>query len=295
MAQAAECEEWAKRQVRVTGPVDPAFERPWAAVWRVPTDGGPAWLKVCGPAQDFEPRPTSVLAGRWPDRLPRVLAHDPERGLLLLADAGKQLGIGGDPARWLAVLPAYAELQRGEAAHVEAHLAAGVPDRRLARWPELLDALLALDLPLGAAEEERLRSFGQRLGELCAELECAGIPETSQHDDLHGNNLFVDGSATRILDWGDSCISHPFLSFRVTWVHLFLPTDDPWRARLRDAYLEPWGRPAELGDAFELAQRLAPLAHLFVHERLLRLSGDPTLASRLTDLAPTLVEALAAT
>jgi hypothetical protein len=53
--------------------------------------------------------------------------------------------------------------------------------------------------------------------------------------------------------------------------------------------------PGELRGAFELAQRLAPFAHLLVHEHLLRLSGDPTLASRLTDLVPTGAEALAAT
>ena len=37
-----------------------------------------------------------------------------------------------------------------------------------------------------------------------------------------------------------------------------LGPDDPWFARLRDAYLEPWG-PGRV-ETFELAQRIAGLA-----------------------------------
>ena len=95
----------------------------------------------------------------------------------------------------------------------------------------------------------------------------------------------------RILDWGDSCVSHPFLSFRVAFVHLFLAADDPWRARLRDAYLEPWGDPSDLRRPFELAQRLAPFAHLFVLLRILATSAtDPS--RDLSDLASTLGECM---
>ena len=45
--------------------------------------------------------------------------------------------------------------------------------------------------------------------------------------------------------------------------------DDPWYARLRDAYLAPWGPPNELRETFELAQRLGPFAHLFKELRVL--------------------------
>jgi hypothetical protein len=53
-------------------------------------------------------------------------------------------------------------------------------------------------------------------------------------------------------------MTHPFLTLFVAFLHLEemegLARGDPWFARLRDAYLEPWGRPGELRETFELAE-----------------------------------------
>jgi len=47
-------------------------------------------------------------------------------------DAGTSIrSLGNPPELWLRLLPSYAELQRGEAAHVAEHLTHGVPDLRL--------------------------------------------------------------------------------------------------------------------------------------------------------------------
>ena len=66
-----------------------------------------------------------------------------------------------------------------------------------------------------------------------------------------------------MLDWGDTSIAHPFFSAVVTFRFLeehngFAP-DDPWFRRVRDAYLEPWGR--DRVEEFELAQRVGIFAH----------------------------------
>lgn len=246
-------EAWIHAQVEVAGSIEVVHERPWATVRRVPIAGGVAWFKACAPVQAFEPRLTAALARRLPDRLPAVLAHDEERAWLLLGDAGEPLGFDGGPEPWLAVLPRYAELQRGEAAHVAEHLAGGVQARRLGDFPALYESMLTRELPLAAGDLAQLRAF----------VPCGGTP--------------------RILDWGGSCLSHPFLTLFVTFLHLDgLAPGDPWLARLRDAYLEPWGRAAELRDTVELAQRLGPFAHVFKelhapvrvqHRRWLGLSG----------------------
>ena len=72
-----------------------------------------------------------------------------------------------------------------------------------------------------------------------------------------------DGDQLRVLDWGDASISHPFASLVVTFRFLdeinHLPPGDPWFARLRDAYLEPWG--SGLVETFALAQRTGIFAH----------------------------------
>ena len=108
-----------------------------------------------------------------------------------------------------------------------------------------------------------MRDFAPRFAELCDELAAYDVPETIQHDDLHHANLYEHCGCVRVLDWGDASISHPFASLVVTFRFLEevtkLPPGDPWFARLRDAYLEPWGR--GLVDAFALAIRVGTFAH----------------------------------
>jgi hypothetical protein len=256
-------DKWIRAHVEPVGAIETAHERPWGTVLRVPLANGAAWFKACGPVMAFEPRLSAELFARWPDRVAEVLGHDEERAWLLLADAGTAIGKSNPPEMWLAALPPYAELQRGEALHADDHLAHGVPDLRLAALPGRYDDLLRPDLPLEPHELRQLREFAPRFGELCAELAARDVPETIQHDDLHMMNLYAQGERLRVLDWGDSCISHPFASLFETFRFLEgvnkLPPDDPWFTRLRDAYLEPWG--TDLTDTFDLAMRVGAFAH----------------------------------
>jgi hypothetical protein len=263
-------EEWIRGHVEPIGMIETVHERPWATVLRVPLAGGVAWFKACAPVQAFEPRLTADLYARWPGLVAEVLGYDQERGWLLLADAGRPVGaFGNPPEAWLAVLPLYAGLQIGEAAHAQEHLAHGVPDLRLTTLPARYDELLQLDLPLERAEARQLRDFAPRFEELCDELAAYDVPETIQHDDLHHANLYAQGGCIRVLDWGDASIAHPFASLVVTFRFLeertrLVPVD-PWFARLRDAYLEPWGR--NLGDAFALAVRVGTFARPIAYMR----------------------------
>jgi hypothetical protein len=260
----AAAEDWIRAHVEPVGAVETARERPWATVLRVPVADGAVWFKACAPVQAFEPRLTANLFERWSDRVSEVLAHDETQAWLLLADAGTPLDDAGcSPDAWLVALPLYAELQRDEAAYASEHLACGVPDLRVTTLPRRFDELLQRDLPLDGDEIGRLRNFAPRFEELCAELEARDVPETVQHDDLHLANVYAKGQRLRLLDWGDTSISHPFASFVVTFRFLEelkkLPPNDPWFARLRDAYLEPWGR--DLAGTFRLALRVGAFAH----------------------------------
>ena len=261
---------WVATYVVPTGPVVRVHERPWATVFRVPTMHGAAWFKACAPVQGFEPRLSARLSARWPDRVAQVIAHDEDRAWLLLSDAGTALGeLGNPPELWLRVLPLYAELQRGEGAHARDHVEAGVPDLRVATLPQRFLRLVERDLPLREEEKTHLAGFLPRLERLCADLAAYGVPDTVQHDDLHMANVYAKGGGLRVIDWGDSSVSHPFASLVVTFRFLEerngLPPDDPWFGRLRDAYLEPWG--AGLRDAFALAMRVGVFAHVVAHLR----------------------------
>jgi len=263
-------EDWVRLQVEPAGPLTPAHAAPWSTVLRVPLADGVAWFKACAPVQAFEPRLSADLFGRWPDRVGEVLAHDDERAWLLMADAGAALRENGNPPEaWLAALPGYAELQSGEARHADEHLAHGVPDLREETLPDRFDDLVGGDLPLASSEVEALRRFAPRFADLCSQLADHDLPPTIQHDDLHHANLYVRGESLRVLDWGDSSVANPFFSLVVTYRFLEevngLPPGDPWYARLRDAYLEPWG--SGLTDAFSLAVRVGMFAHTFAWSR----------------------------
>jgi hypothetical protein len=264
--------EWIREHLQPAGPVETFRERPWSTVLRVPLAQGCAWLKACAPVQAFEPELTAQLFARWPDRVPEVLAHDARRAWLLLADAGRPVSERGFDVWMQAMvraLPRYAELQRGEAAHASEHLAHGVPDLRLATWPGQYEELLRSDLPLTGDETSRLARFAPRFAELCAQLAGSGVPETIQHDDLHTGCLYQPRGQLRVLDWGDASVSHPFVSLVVTFRFLEeiggLRSGGRWHARLRDAYLEPWG--PGLAGAFELAIRAGAFAHAFAWAR----------------------------
>jgi hypothetical protein len=293
----AAAEEWIRAFVTPAGAIQAVRERPWATVLRIPLEDGAAWFKACGSVQAFEPVLTALLAARWPDLVPEVLGCDRDRAWLLLGDAGTQLAdLGNAPETWLALLPRYAQLQRGEATYMWDHLHHGVPDLRIATLPRRYEALLHQNLPLEDVEIARLRRFAGRFDQLCVELAAAGIPETVQHDDLHLHNVYVRNGTIRITDWGDSCVSHPFASLVATFRFLQerngLTSQDRWFQRLRDAYLEPWGR--GLGDVFALAIRVGAFAYAIAPEGQRRMLSGRQRFDFDVDLSARLRRALAA-
>lgn len=257
-------EEWIRSYTKPVSFDEPRV-RPWSTVIRVRVETGIVWFKACSTVQSFEPRLSAVLSTRWPGRVGEVLAYDEERAWMLLRDAGRPLRDAGNPPEaWLELLPRYAELQRGEAAHATDHLRHGVPELALDGLAPRLEAATARELPLAGDEAAKLRAFAPTLGVLCTELAAAGVPPSIQHDDLHFGNVFIDGDTSLVLDWGDASIAHPFASTVVTFRFLEeqngLSPGSPWFSRLRDAYLEPWGRGNI--ETFELAQRVGIFAHV---------------------------------
>jgi hypothetical protein len=259
-------DDWIRARVAQVVSIETVRERPWSTVLRVTHAGGLAWFKACRPMQGFEPRLSAGLFARWPDRVSPVIDCDEERAWLLLRPAGiplRETEPDNPPQRWCTALPRYAELQRGEAAHAGDHVAHGVPDLRIAALPARFEDLLRPGLPLATGDAARLRSFAPGFERLCGELGGSGLPASIQHDDLHAANLYVDGERLRVLDWGDASVAHPFFSLVVSFRFLeetngFAPAN-PWFDRLRDAYLEPWGRGHD--EAFALALRVGTFAH----------------------------------
>ena len=270
----AEANAWIRERVDVTGGIEQPHVRWWSTVLRVPTADGDLFFKAVAPIHRFEAALTARLAELQPGRVPEVVNVDPERGWFLMRDAGTRLRelleTAADLHHWERVLPEYARLQLEVAPHAGEFLALGTPDERLGVLPDLFRELLEAR-PHGLTEDDLRQAHRAfpRFEETCLELAEDGLPETLQHDDLHDGQVFVRDGRYLVFDWGDSCVSHPLLSLTVTlrstaW-RLGLEPGGPELRRLRDAYLEPFGRGPEIGD---LAYRVGTIARAIAWKRM---------------------------
>ena len=262
--------------IQVLGPM--AQERAWAisCVMRIETSIGDVYFKATPPFMAQEAVAMREVSRRYPDLLPPPLATDTERGWTLMPDFGGELLIHlPDVSRWEAALRQFARMQVEQVDEVDAWLARGIPDRRLSRMAELTDPLITMsaqilagDPPgLTATEVEALRALPLKMKLLCANLASYGVPHTLVHGDL-GGNILARGDQYVFFDWTDVCIAHPFFEMATMMDMVYdasrLPRHDATdaRARLRDAYLEPWTAyesMARLVEAFELSKSLGAL------------------------------------
>lgn len=276
----------------VTGPIEQPHVFPWATVLRVPMADGVVWFKANAPVQRFEAALAVELAAAAPDVVVEFVAVNVERGWMLMRDAGSRLRelVGGAEQieHWLAILPRYAELQLTLAPRTERFLAIGVPDERLgglARHLELVlddDENLCIGRPNGVTPGElaRLRDAVPMVASMSSDLAAVGIPETLQHDDFHDGQVFVRDGRYLFLDWGDSCVSHPFHTMVVTlrvlaWQQGLQPGGAEL-LRLRETYLEPFEDFASRSDlraAFDLAYRTGTIGRALAWHRYF--AGDP--------------------
>jgi hypothetical protein len=196
-----------------------AVEQPhveeWSTVMRVPTDGGLVWFKANHEPLRHEAALTALVSARAPARVPALIAFDADSGWMLMRDAGRRLRELVEEERtldrWHDVLEACARIQIACEDDVDALLALGVPDRRLATLPDSYAALLAELVDA----DPRLPSPAE-VAERCDELAGYGVRETLQHDDLHDGQVFLSDGTHLLLDWGDACVSHPFFTLSVT-------------------------------------------------------------------------------
>jgi len=275
----AEALSWAEDRLRAAGhePGDRAGLRvrlrPWSVVAGIPVRGGAtAWFKANAPASAFE----SALAGALPAWVPgqvlTPLAVEPGRGWTLFADGGRSLADAPAlPDAWETPLQQYAELQRDLAAHADALLELGVPDRRPPLLAGGMSMLLARASGVDDAVHDAIGGLGARYAGWCAELAGSGVPVTLDHGDLQDGQVFVRGDGRYVFhDWDAASVAFPFASLAVTArvVRARFGADGPAvLARLRDAYLEPWTADghtrAELTRLAGLACRVAPIGQVF--------------------------------
>jgi aminoglycoside/choline kinase family phosphotransferase len=288
----------------LAGDFVPVRANAWSTVLQVPTTAGPCYFKACAPTMAAEVRLLPLLASHAPDLLPQILAADPAAGWLLLDDGGDLLRpilkADRNLDHWRRVLAAYAALQRSLQRDAPALLACGVWDRTPAALPAQYMALLddadalLLDRPDGlrGAEHARLLALAPAFAADCAALAAVGIPASIDHSDLHDGNILLRGGRYVLIDWGDACVGHPFMTLPVTLrsiaYHLELDAADPALANLRDGYLAAWadfGTLTDLRAAFARAQRISMVNRALTWREALR-HATPAQRAAHADAAP---------
>ena len=270
----------------MTGSIEEERVRPWATVLRVPTAHGTLFFKEAEPALAHEAELIALLAARRPELVPQVLFSD-EEGRMLMRDAGDPLSavLERDPdiRYWVDALPLYAELQIEAAVDTERFIEVGAFDRRSALLPDQYEALIA-ERAIGSTPEEyeQLRALVPEVREVAAMLAASAVPETINNDDFTYGSIFVRDGRYRFLDWGDACVSHPFITLTVTQrvieIKHELPLGSPEIARVRDAYLEPFTRFAprpELEALVEPARRIGQICRIALRAAHMHWEDDP--------------------
>ncbi len=270
--------ETERNSIQIVGEIEQNHAYAWSTVMRVPTDKGTLFFKATAGETVFEVPLTEMLAGRFPDCMPELVATDAERGWMLMRDGGEQLRKSVRATKnamlWEPIIGEYAKLQVSLAEHMDVLLSLGVPDYRLAVLPLLYEQLLQdeasmlIDQENGLASDEfqQVREKLSRFKEICTMLATFGIPETLNNADLHDANVLVRNDRVTFFDWGDATLAHPFISLRTFFVgiEISLQLDEyaftPEMAALLDIYLEPWQKFASKEDLLRAYQLSKPVA-----------------------------------
>lgn len=275
------------RSLGLTGEAENVSLRPWSATARL----GGLWLKACGPGARYEAALLGSLLWWGVPAAVLPVAVDAEKGCVALPDGGTQLrslGKGTEP--WPALLAEHAELQRRLQPHAADAVSLGVPDLRPERLPVELEALLQRTELTGDVRRA-VAAVLPEVRESCAALAAGPVASTVQHDDLHDGNLMVDErGVTRVIDWGDCSVGHPFgvllVTLRALGHRYDVPPDE--LGRLQDAYLEAWTDLADRATLLELAghaRRVQAVGRALSWERALVATDDAERAAWGTPVA----------
>ncbi|MFJ4097687.1 hypothetical protein ACIPYS_39510 [Kitasatospora sp. NPDC089913] len=183
----------------------------------------------------------------------------------------------------------YASMQQGLLADSALLDRMGVPDRRPAALPGLLEELLADTASLhydGAGaltrgEHERITAFVPRFTNLCARLDALALPAVLVNVDFWRDNIAVTDSGFTFFDWAESVMSSPVQSMTMVLRDLVVH-DVADRKELHDrllgAYLDEWtgyASPDELRQAYRIAQPAAVLCRALSWRDSVASLGEP--------------------
>jgi hypothetical protein len=242
----------ASRGLVLTGA--PQQIRTWnlSSLWRLPVEGGDAWLKVVPPFFAHEGAMLEILE-REP--VPRLLGHSGAR-VVLAAVPGEDL-YDAELPELIPMVELLVTLQRKFIGRTDELLALGLPDWRAASLGSAIASVFDRNRHgLLGNEIDILDRFVDALPARFADIARCGIPDTLVHGDFHPGNLRGDSTSLTLLDWGDSGVGHPLLDQAAFLDRV--PKDAV--APLRELWHRLWKTVRPGADPVRAGQLLAPIA-----------------------------------
>jgi hypothetical protein len=256
---------WAHERAEGWSPLRPAWSHPAWIVEQMAADGRPAigapsqhqlwglsailrarsadgdvFFKCSGDIFRHEGVVTKALADQMPDLVPTVIAVDGARGWMLMRDlAAAELG-DQDESLWHEGVVAHARIQQMWLDRTDDLVGLGVPVRSLTDLATEAEEMAQDTVLLGRMPSdlrERWLATAPTLAASCRRLDEIGPGPTLVHGDFHPWNVAFGPAATRIFDWTDAAVSHPFVDLAT---YVFRTQDVSVRRRLVDAAVGAW-------------------------------------------------------
>ena len=243
----AEASSWMVEQAAANGnqAIDPPrFQQLWglSVVLVASSPDGNVFFKCSAEVFQHEALITQSLAARTPEDVPEVMAVDANRGWMLMrdfdaADLGDQ-----DQSLWHEGLVAHARIQQSWLDRTDDLATLGLPIRSLTGLAAQVETMTD-DASLWGRMPQNVRDQWQAaapaLSRSCLRLEEIGPGPTLVHGDLHPWNVAYGPTGTRVFDWTDAAVSHPFIDLAT---YVFRTRDLSVRRRLVDAYVAAWSK-----------------------------------------------------
>lgn len=240
-----------------TGPAEQMRTWNLSSIWRLPTEGGPVWLKVVPPFFGHEGAMLTRIMADHPALVPPVISVDGPR--LLLADVPGGDHYDADLPTRLRMVRLLVGLQAEWIDRVAELEGLGVPDWRPASLTALAQDVLsrtadALDQDTVDTLDGLIAGLPRRFADIAA----CGIPDSLVHGDFHAGNVVGTAEQLVLLDWGDCGIGHPLLD-QAAFTERLSETD---RARVLGEWSVLWGEACPGSRPDRAGRLLQPVAAL---------------------------------
>jgi hypothetical protein len=275
-----ELEQWVRKEIateglRLNGRFRQLNAYPNFSLIRFETDGPAVWFKAVGWPNQQEYPLTLALARLFPRFLPTVISTRPDwNGWLAFESEGPLLCESSMVSSRQTAAEDLAKIQTQSIGAISDLLNAGAHDLRATALLGLVEPFftgmaelmeLQTKAPPQPLSREELRRLSDRVREALIILEESPLPMTLGHLDINPGNIVCRISGCVFLDWAETFVGHPFLTFEYFREHFRRAPgyDRSQETELVAHYSSPWSAFTSAGDlarAFEFSALVAAFA-----------------------------------